>query len=189
MNVTKCQEIIPHLRYEWRQLNLMADLLEQYSDRRDEVPPGAWSAYVESFAMHARVLVDVIYRGKKFSSDVTAKDFLQDSSQWPKVRGAANEAEVGNLVERVNQQVAHLTYGRANFSPEEFVWDVRRVVELLRVPMAKLNQQTQQEGKVELLGPKERTFLKPPSTFKVTATTTGVNTPQDKLNTHGRTDI
>ena len=189
MDVTKLNDIIPHLRYEWRQINLMYQLLMRFSDRRDELPPGAWSAYVESFVMNARVLIDVLYHSRKFSSDVVAADFLRAPDSWPALRGSEHGQEVRDIVDRVNQQVAHLTYRRTEYSPTDFLWDVHRVVELLRSPMEKLEHQTQQEGKVELLGPDERTFLAPSNQCKLTAATTGVSIPQDKSSIHGRTDL
>ena len=54
----KLRKILGHLQYECDQLNASARLLSAWHSRKDELADGAWSAYVESFAIHTRNLIE-----------------------------------------------------------------------------------------------------------------------------------
>jgi len=77
------------------------------------------SAFVESFGIHLRNLIDFFYEEGQ-GDDVTAWDFLDATIPWPpnKPGKALQKARI-----RVNKELSHLTQARISGSPPEKEWD------------------------------------------------------------------
>jgi hypothetical protein len=114
-----------HLSYE---LGMLAGLTKRLlgvleHDREAGKPDLEWldretrNAQVESFAIHARLLLDFFYPSNPRDDDVLAKHFVDGSWKPPALTPALSE-----LRQRVGKGVAHLTYSRLNVTEEEKQW-------------------------------------------------------------------
>ena len=125
------QEASKHLHYELDMLLGTARLLATsvYSD--DTVLS---NALVESFTVHARVLLDFLYDQSPLSDDVVASDYFTDPQDWISKRPAKSSI-LTQVDSRVGKEIAHLTYVRNEVTAEMKKWqfieianDVRRVI-------------------------------------------------------------
>jgi hypothetical protein len=74
----------------------------------------AFAAFMEAFAMHARVLFEFLWAKSPRPDDVVAEDYVSD---WGEVRPPVPPA-LEKIREKVGKQLAHLTYTRQS-TPEE----------------------------------------------------------------------
>jgi len=80
------------------------------------------NALLESFTIHARVLLDFLFAENPRDDDVIAEDYLPSSEDWAKVKAAKSE-KLQNIHRRVGKEVAHLTYVRQTITPEAKAWN------------------------------------------------------------------
>jgi len=93
-------------------------------------------ALIESFTMHARVLVDFLYGSKSKSDDVVAEDFFDDPSCWVLKRPKMSEL-LETIHRRVGKEVAHLTYVRLDVTPEKKRWRISDIANDVHVVLKK----------------------------------------------------
>jgi hypothetical protein len=79
------------------------------------------NALIESFTIHARILLDFLYSTNPQPDDVIAEDFFDDSSAWLKQRTQKTPL-LTTIHKRVGKEIAHLTYARLDVTPEEKKW-------------------------------------------------------------------
>src|SRR4051812_11520484 len=79
------------------------------------------NAILESFTVHARVLLDFLYAEKPQADDVIADDFFTDPETWRQIRGDMAPA-LQKVNRRVGKEIAHLTYARLEVTPEIKGW-------------------------------------------------------------------
>ena len=79
------------------------------------------NAVLESFTVHARVLLDFLFANKPRPDDVVAEDFFPTPERWPTVRGDMPPL-LKDVDARVGKEVAHLTYARLEVTPEKKEW-------------------------------------------------------------------
>ena len=79
------------------------------------------NAILESFTVHARLLLDFLYSDHPKADDVIAEDFLEDPSAWQDQRPQQSQT-VAAVHRRVGKEVAHLTYARHEITPEAKLW-------------------------------------------------------------------
>lgn len=109
------KKVCEHVSYEIWMLNKTASL----SDTTDAAKN---NAYIESFGLHARVLLDFVYNTNGRSDDVLAVDFFDDPTEW--IDSIEEKSEILEKVHpRVGKELAHLTYMRLEVTPEEKEWD------------------------------------------------------------------
>lgn len=101
-----------HLMHELSMLWELAEILPGKEGSTET------SAFVESFGIHLRNLIDFFYhRGNR--DDVTAWDFIDPTNTWKtKTPDTLNKAH-----RRVNKELSHLTQARISGSPLEKAWD------------------------------------------------------------------
>ena len=87
-------------------------------------------ARLESFAVHARNLLDFYYDDKGIKDDVLAMHFFPTLNVWNDVRPRPPE-NLADLRERVNKQIAHLTYTRIALPEEQRRWDYIGICEIV----------------------------------------------------------
>lgn len=80
------------------------------------------NAVIESFAIHARVLLDFFYAELKREDDVVATDFFSPPSTWIEKRPDRSKEQIDDIRTRVHKEVVHLTYARQNVRPETKQW-------------------------------------------------------------------
>ena len=79
------------------------------------------NALLESFTIHARVLLKFLYDENPWPNDVIADDFFPTSQEWREVRPEMTEI-LKPIYGRVGKEVAHLTYDRQYVTDEAKKW-------------------------------------------------------------------
>jgi hypothetical protein len=105
-------------------------MLEQTYEQLKGARPGVCrNAFIESFCIHARNLIE-FYRGK---GEVNAGHFTADGIYKPKFVAANSRALGNSLYDKLNQQVAHMTKDRTT-DPKKKIGsnDRERIMEALR---------------------------------------------------------
>ena len=80
------------------------------------------NALLESFTVHARVLLDFLFAENPRPDDVIAEDYFSSPDEWLK-RKANKSENLQNIHVRVGKEVAHLTYFRQTVAPEAKAWN------------------------------------------------------------------
>jgi len=80
------------------------------------------NAFIESFVIHARVLLDFFYPFKHRQDDVIAIDFFDRPKTWEEARPEKTDI-LKKIHKRVGKEAAHLTYSRLKVSDEQKNWD------------------------------------------------------------------
>jgi hypothetical protein len=112
------QTILPHVSYEWAMLKgTIALLATTPADQTVLV-----NALIESCTIHARALMAFLYPGARHPDDVLAEDFFV-AGDWERQRPPA-PPEFGPARNRVNKEIAHLTYTRRAVTPEIKSWEL-----------------------------------------------------------------
>jgi len=137
---TELKKASGHLYYEIEMLGGCAQLLAQGSYKNRTVT----NALLESFTVHARVILDFLYASESVKTDdVIAEDFFDSPSLWHSVRPEKTKL-LGSIHKRVGKEIAHLTYTRQRITPEEKRWHYLKihndVAEVLRLFLEKAPQ-------------------------------------------------
>jgi hypothetical protein len=115
-------EASAHLHYEVSMFDatarvLMAGLLEEGAAR---------NAFLESFAIHTRALLQFFHPSGSDASDVLAEHFFADRMMWLRLRGGVPKA-LSDVERRVGNEIAHLSYDRLLVAPEARNWNVHDI--------------------------------------------------------------
>ena len=86
------------------------------------------NALLESFTVHARVLLDFLFAENPRPDDVIAEDYFLSPDEWIKIRDNKSE-KLESIHVRVCKEIAHLTYARQIIAPTQ------RAGILLKLPM------------------------------------------------------
>lgn len=81
------------------------------------------SAFLESFCVHLRNLIDFFYRKGRLD-DVTAEDFLDPTTKWK----PAEPATLTAAHKRADKELSHLTQSRISGSPTHKSWDTAELL-------------------------------------------------------------
>jgi hypothetical protein len=125
-----------HLAYEIKMLREMAAAL-----RGEGIGPRSFrNALLETFLIHYRNLLDFFYADQRrtLAHDVRAADYVADAKRWRARRPPMDKEAMGNR-ERVNAQLAHLTYRRLKY--KERNWSDRRMAQQIEQLIATFGQQ------------------------------------------------
>ncbi len=94
------------------------------------------NAIIEALAIHLRALLDFFYLNKKrWDDDVIAVHFFLDKKDWINARPLKSKKEIKDIKDRVNKEIAHLTYYRQtvvnkSWSFQELVDDINNNVSI-----------------------------------------------------------
>src|SRR4051812_23493088 len=112
-----------HLAYEIKMLRETAAALQG----KGIGPRGFRNAMLETFLIHYRNLLDFFYADKRraLAHDVSAAHYVIDPKRW-KERRPRMDKEATSSRERVNAQLAHLTYRRLKYHQRN--WSDRRML-------------------------------------------------------------
>lgn len=93
-------------------------------------------ALIESFAIHARALIDFLFRergegGKK--TDGFAADYF-DPGQWRSLSPPA-ETTLDPVRQQVGEQIAHISYNRAALTEEATEWPFAQIAASIGRPL------------------------------------------------------
>jgi hypothetical protein len=119
-----------HLYYEiWMTFDLAMGLALGRVPRRQPV----WNAAIETFPMHVRQLDDFFWKqrsGRRIAEeDAHAGDYF-DPGAWEALR-PTRPAQLNAVWLKTGWGVVHLTYRRANATPQDKVWDHIAICEAL----------------------------------------------------------
>ena len=109
---------LEHLNYEIDMLRGTTELLKTGGTGNRILS----NACIESFTIHARALMHFLYPVSERDSDVLAADFFDDAGYWLKNR-PEEPKEFAKARDRVNKEIAHLTYDRQLVTPERKKWN------------------------------------------------------------------
>lgn len=115
------EQIAEHLHYEIAML-WSAGLGIQ---RGGGYPTVVQYCILESFALHARNVIDFFYTDPS-GDDVVARHFFSNEEVWGQVR-PAQAAVLLAAKKRANKEVSHLTYGRLAAPPEKKPWQYAEI--------------------------------------------------------------
>jgi hypothetical protein len=116
-------DVSEHLLYEIQMLFGTAQAMGTL-DLEGENDVRRWAirnALVESFTVHARILLDFLFSTEPKPDDVIAEDFFDNGSTWLQYRPAKTQL-LATIHKRVGKEVAHLTYARLAVIPEAKQW-------------------------------------------------------------------
>ncbi len=126
------QKASDHLHYEIWMLRTLARALASRKSGQGAIN----NALLESFTIHARILLDFLYADKPWPDDVIAEDFFDRPERWHVARPPKSE-ELKTLDRRVGKEIAHLTYARQDVTPETKGW---RFIEIAEAVNEAINQ-------------------------------------------------
>jgi hypothetical protein len=115
-----------HLLYEFWMLDRVASLLAHSAFGEGPVR----NALLESFTMHARVLLQFFFPKAPRPDDVLAEDYFGGRVAWETVRGTMPVA-LSQIDARVGKEVAHLTYARLSVADEAKAWKILEIAAAL----------------------------------------------------------
>jgi len=93
------------------------------------------NALIESFGIHVRSLLDFFYAKKKHKNDVLAEHFYSTPNEWIKLRPEKSDKELKKIKDRVNKEIAHLTYDRQKVKEKSWPFsqilkDLNKVIDI-----------------------------------------------------------
>jgi hypothetical protein len=112
------KRISDNLAYEISMFSEMYKVLE-----KDEPESPERNACLESFLIHARNLRDFFYPKSRNQDDVLTSDFIPGWEDKAGKMGAYLDANR----ERINKEIAHLTYTRNKETEESKKWDITKM--------------------------------------------------------------
>jgi hypothetical protein len=80
------------------------------------------NAMVESFVIHATLILDFLFNIKDKESDSVADDYLVDPLAWRKL-SSVHRKKFDFVWQRRNKEIAHLSYERLGITPQEKLWN------------------------------------------------------------------
>ena len=129
-----------HLYYEFWMLVGLARILSSGS-----FGPGVISnGLIESFTIHARLLLDFFFDQKPRPDDVLAAHYITDLAAWEMYRGDESNL-LKKLDARVGKEIAHLTYGRLTVAPQEKAYEFLAIAKELHSLMERFNERADQD--------------------------------------------
>jgi hypothetical protein len=111
------------------------------------------NALLESFAIHARVLLSFLYAEDPRENDVVAEDFFTIPDEWASVRPPITE-NLKKVHRRVGKELAHLTYARTKLTDEMKDWPFAATAKEMRMVIDKFYRTVSSD----LLGPSWRHY-------------------------------
>jgi hypothetical protein len=119
MPETRRVAALKHLRYEIRMFKATGHLLMS-----GQLPEGEHrNAVLESFTIHARILLQFFHPDGPGSDEMIANDYFGDPVEWKRARGRLPDT-VAAVRERVGIEIAHLTYNRIDITDEAKRWNL-----------------------------------------------------------------
>ena len=105
--VEELKNALESLKYEVWMLWSLANILA--SDNQDKGV--IHNALLESFLIHARILIEFLYKNKPYKDTVRASQYFTSDSPWKSIRPQKTEL-LKKTEKDAHKQLAHLTYTR-----------------------------------------------------------------------------
>lgn len=111
-----------HLFYEIKMLYGVVDMLHKCDMSNMYI----YNALLESFVLHASVILDFFYAPEKKNDDARAIHYVKNSAEWKKALPLLNKHFAGFTRKR-NKEVMHLSYKRLEVRSHEKRWGSRKI--------------------------------------------------------------
>lgn len=101
--------------------------------------------FIESVTLHTRVLLEFFRNNRKHPNDVKAGDFMKANETWtePNIDTDSRYRNLKQVKDRVNEELAHLSYGRV--IQKKTQWDLDAILkelsQILNEFLSKCNNQ------------------------------------------------
>ena len=90
-----------------------------------------YNALLESFVIHASIILDFFYRPQDNPDDAKAAHYMKDIKKWKAVL-PRKTADLENFIKKRNKEVVHLSYRRLEVKPEEKRWRSPRITNQIK---------------------------------------------------------
>lgn len=115
-----------HLYYEiWMLYGVTNSLLKGVEDEY------VYNALLESFVIHASIIIDFFYRPQVYSGDARAVHYIPDVASWKEAL-PSYDRYFKKFHRKRNREVVHLSYKRLDVKPEEKKWNIRKIIKPIR---------------------------------------------------------
>ena len=115
-----------HLYYEIWMLYGVTDLL--LKGGQDEC---VYNALLESFVIHASIIIDFFYRPQVYDGDARAVHYIHDLKGW-RASLPSYQKYFKEFHRKRNKEVVHLSYTRLDVPLEGKRWNARQVIKQIR---------------------------------------------------------
>jgi hypothetical protein len=105
-----------HLNYEIEMFRTTAAVLAAGGLARTD-----GNAYLESWVIHLRNLIEFLYQDSPRSTDITAHDFFANPGDWISAR-TSRTTTIDAAWTRANKEISHLTTERIAGVPPQKMW-------------------------------------------------------------------
>jgi hypothetical protein len=112
------QQASKDVKYE---LDMLAAMRSFLSKGRGETDQTIWNAYIESFVLHLRNLMDFYYLSGRKNSLILAEHYVNDVIKWKGGRPAKTSL-LKDAEQKANNLAAHLTYERLVIINSNWEW-------------------------------------------------------------------
>jgi hypothetical protein len=135
-NIRNLREASDALHYELSMLRFGARALASgiFGECRTPIR----NALIESFASHARVLIDFFYSENPQNDDIIAQHFFSPPNKWAEIRPPKSET-LAEAKMRANKLLAHLTYTRLKENTDKR-WPVTEIIKDLEKVLHSFSQ-------------------------------------------------
>jgi hypothetical protein len=115
-----------HLYYEiWMLYGVTEKLLKGGQDEY------VFNALLESFVIHASIIIDFFYRPQVYGADARAIHYIADRKKW-KESLPSYQRYFKKFHTKRNKEVVHLSFNRLEVRPEERPWNARQIIKQIR---------------------------------------------------------
>lgn len=90
-----------------------------------------YNALLESFIIHASVILDFFYEPQMNADDAKAVHYMADIKKWKTILPPQSEG-FKRFQRKRNKELVHLSYRRLEVQPEEKKWAVRRTTKQIK---------------------------------------------------------
>ena len=162
------QIIIEHLPYEIRMLRYSFSRLQEIKEGDTD-----GNAFVECFCIHARNLIDFFRDRKPYSDNQACAHHFTETTYSPFQKGEIDT----RLYDKVNKQIAHLTYHRSTHEKDKIGQaDRNKLLKILQDEIALFSAQLKPEYKSMWRPDLSNKLVPLPSLGRFNATTTNIAT-------------
>jgi hypothetical protein len=90
-----------------------------------------YSALLESFVIHASLILDFFYKPPQKDDDASVMHFIKDIPKWKKLRPSYDKY-FRKFHRRRSREVVHLSYKRLDIDASEKLWNAEKIVPSIR---------------------------------------------------------
>jgi len=90
-----------------------------------------YNALLESFVIHASIIIDFFYRSEIYTGDARAIHYIDDKRAWRESL-PSYEKYFKKFHRKRNKEVVHLSYNRLEVKLEEKHWNASKIMKQLR---------------------------------------------------------